>query len=52
MSLSIKHRSHPDELQISLQLWCHFCLREIEPLRPSSWLVLSKTKIVSIWSKT
>lgn len=52
VSLSIKHRAHPDKLQISLQLWCHFCLREVEPLRSSSRLVLSKVKNVSVWSKT
>lgn len=47
VTLGIKHRTHPDELQISLKLWGHFCLREIEPLRSSSRLVLSKVRIVS-----
>lgn len=47
VTLGIKHRTHADELQISLKLWCHFCLRKVEPLRSSSRLVLSKVRIVS-----
>lgn len=47
VTLGVKHRTHPDELQISLKLCGHFCFREVEPLRSSSRLVLSKVRIVS-----
>ena len=42
VSVGVKHRTHPDELQISLKLWCHFGLGEVEPLRSGSRLFLSK----------
>lgn len=40
VSVRVKHGTHADELKVSLQLGSHFCLGEVEPLRPSIWLFL------------
>jgi hypothetical protein len=52
VSVGVKHRTHPDELQISLKLWRHLCLGEVEPLGSGSRLFLSKVKVVSNISQT
>jgi hypothetical protein len=46
MSLRIQHRTHPDELQISLELGSQFGLGEVEPIGSSGSFVL-QSRLVS-----
>lgn len=47
VSVRVKHRAHPDELEVSLELCRHFSLRKVEPLGSGIWLLLSKVLMVS-----
>lgn len=40
MSLRVEHRTHPNELEISLELWGQFGLGEVEPIGSGGSLFL------------
>lgn len=46
MSFRVEHRAHPDELQISLELWGQLGFGEVEPVGSGGSLVL-QNRLVS-----